>query len=536
MASITRSNRRAEGLHLYDRNVNTSGPLTRSGPGPNSFHHGSAAAGGRTKRALDVAEREFEAIRHKKTRIAVEILAKPQLPVETVNVQPPPIPRRAAVASSASRQPVPPVQPTTKPPAAPISAEPQNSSLTKHQAKVINGIKHELDRLQPRQDDTKEQGRKLRSQEATRFKSELSAYFPDYDEVIGNDPKEQHLLNPETPIIIIDTSLSRAIPDTHRTGPRPHHQNPNCIDFPVRGYGDALFTDVFDSQRIDFGFLEAQHKNKNIEDPLPDSLFEPIHKKAERVERSIRNTEKGRAQHEKDQIIRLLEGLQGHDWLRVMGVSGVTETKKKKFEPARMHFIKGCQAILAKFRNWNLEEKRRKLEREKALAEKAEQEDETDNSDEESYEREDSRSREGDEDEEAEEEEDEDEAEEDEPSQDDTSETSSPAKQLRREARARSKLAAANSGRSRPPGKPTPPTKPPEPPKEFRSFFAKKYERDSALNRQRRAGRKVLAWGHPIPDIPEADFVLPQEYRNEDTLKSRARKKRRDRRELRTSK
>lgn len=188
MASITRSNRRAEGLHLYDRNVNAS-PLTRSGPGPNSFHHG-AAAGGRTKRALDVAEREFEAIRHKKTRIAVEILAKPQLPLETVNVQPP-IPRRAAVASSASRQPVPPVQPTK--PAAPISAEPEphNASLTKHQAKVINGIKHELDRLQPSHDDTKEQGRKLRSQEATRFKSDLSAYFPDYDEVIGNDPKAE---------------------------------------------------------------------------------------------------------------------------------------------------------------------------------------------------------------------------------------------------------------------------------------------------------------------------------------------------------
>ncbi|PNP58466.1 hypothetical protein THARTR1_01482 [Trichoderma harzianum] len=510
MASITRSNRRAEGLHLYDRNVNAS-PLTRSGPGPNSFHHG-AAAGGRTKRALDVAEREFEAIRHKKTRIAVEILAKPQLPLETVNVQPP-IPRRAAVASSASRQPVPP-------------------------AKVINGIRHELDRLQPRHDDTKEQGRKLRSQEATRFKSDLSAYFPDYDEVIGNDPKAEHLLNPETPIIIIDTSLSRAIPDAQRTALRPHHQNQSGVDFPVRGYGDALFTDVFDSQRIDFGFLEAQHKNKNIEDPLPDGLFEPIHKKAERVERSIRNTEKGRAQHEKDQIIRLLEGLQGHDWLRVMGVSGVTETKKKKFEPARMHFIKGCQAILAKFRNWNLEEKRRKLEKERALAERAEQEEESDNSDE-SQEREDSHSRESDEEddeEEDEEDEGEDEAEEDEPSQDDASETSSPAKQLRREARARSKLAAKNSNKSRPANKPTPPTKPPEPPKEFKSFFTKKYERESALNRQRRAGRKVLAWGHPIPDIVEADFALPEEYRNEETLKARERKKRRDRRERRTSK
>lgn len=64
---------------------------------------------------------------------------------------------------------------------------------TKHQASVKAAIKHELDRLQPSDADIKEKpgGRKLRSQEATRFKSELSAYFPDYDEVIGNDPKEQ---------------------------------------------------------------------------------------------------------------------------------------------------------------------------------------------------------------------------------------------------------------------------------------------------------------------------------------------------------
>lgn len=77
--------------------------------------------------------------------------------------------------------------------------------LTKHQEKVINGIKHELDRLQPTGVDTKEQrgGRKLRSQEASRFKSELSAYFPDYDEVIGNEPKEQRASMPPkcTPVI-----------------------------------------------------------------------------------------------------------------------------------------------------------------------------------------------------------------------------------------------------------------------------------------------------------------------------------------------
>jgi len=35
--------------------------------------------------------------------------------------------------------------------------------------------------------------RSLRSAEGSRFKSELSTYFPDYDEVIGNDPKEERM-------------------------------------------------------------------------------------------------------------------------------------------------------------------------------------------------------------------------------------------------------------------------------------------------------------------------------------------------------
>lgn len=303
--------------------------------------------------------------------------------------------------------------------------------------------------------------------------------------------------------------------------------------FPVRGYGDALYTDVLDAQQIDFGFLEAQYRNRVLEDPLPDSTFEPIHRRAERLERSIRNTEKGRAQHEKDQIIRLLEGLQGHDWLRVMGVSGITETKKKMFEPARVHFIKGCQAILDKFKNWSLEEKRRKLERERAIAEQAQEEaNETEAGDE--AEDEDmvdadnttptnqSRSDNGD----GGEEDGEDALM---ASQDNSSEasSSSPAKQLRQEAMARSRIVASKRPRSD--STSTTPRQS-ETPREFKSFFSKKYERDGALNRHRRAGRNVLAWGHPIPDIQENDFDLPEDYRNDELLKSRARKRRRDKR------
>ncbi|KAH7313520.1 something about silencing, SAS, complex subunit 4-domain-containing protein [Stachybotrys elegans] len=508
MASITRSSRRAEGLHSH--HGNGTPPMTRSGPG--LYHHD-----GRTKRALDVVEREFESMRPKKTRIAVEILSKPP-PILSDNIKMAPPRRKVSAAPAANvvaKQQAQPVPPPPRAPPQQQQTQPEDN-LTKHQAKVINGIKHELDRLQPQPADTsKEQGRKLRSQEATRFKSELSAYFPDYDEVIGNDPKEQHLLNLDTPIIVVDSNPRRGpalAPGALPLEP-PHSASAGSDCYPLRGYGDALFTDVYDAQRIDFGFLEPQYKNIGSGDPLPDSLFEPIHRRAERLERSIRNTEKGRAQHEKDQIIRLLEGLQGHDWLRVMGVSGVTETKKKTFEPAREHFIKGCQLILDKFRNWSLEEKRRKLEKEKALAEQAEEE-------EQGEEQEDDGSSSGrpvgeDGNEEA-------------ASRDDNSDVSSPAKQLREEALARSRLAARNR-RSGAKSRPAPP-KPPEPPKEFKSFFSKKYERDGALNRHRRAGRKVLAWGHPIPEIGEMDFELPEDYRDSELLKARARQKRRDRR------
>jgi hypothetical protein len=61
--------------------------------------------------------------------------------------------------------------------------------------KAINGIKHELERLQPAEMDMKDEKRKLRSQEGTRFKSELSAYFPDYDVVIGNEAEETRKLS-----------------------------------------------------------------------------------------------------------------------------------------------------------------------------------------------------------------------------------------------------------------------------------------------------------------------------------------------------
>jgi len=436
---------------------------------------------------------------------------------------------------------------------------------TVHQKKVVNGIRHELDRLQPSTADssaTSSTGRKLRSQECTRFKSELSAYFPEYDEVIGNDAKEQHLLNVETPIIIVDFSL----PTTRDSSARHSGQGLPAASHSVRSFGGCLFAELAEATRIDFGLPDHQEQYDDSTDPLADSYYMPSHRKAARLEKSIRNTERSRAQHEKDQIVRILNELQGHDWLRTMGVNGVTETRKKSFEPARDHFIRGCQAILGKFRHWSQEEKRRKLEKERVLAEEEEEEEEEGDEEDEDSDAEiadsdasehhldgdgvddsedhhagyarskrvvarskrlkrDAKVSDGNDEE----------SDEDPPDSSDVD--ASIARQLRDEAAvARAKYRKSHTAKrprsdsfthiseqdslSRH--------------RDFTSFFEKKHQRDAALNRARRRGRNAtaaVAWGHDIPELDVYDFYLPEEFRDPETMKTRERQKRRARRE-----
>ncbi|KAK1829849.1 something about silencing, SAS, complex subunit 4-domain-containing protein [Podospora conica] len=516
----------------------------------------------RTKRKLDdPTKRECDARQLKKARfvtgIAVEIPARPSFQSRVaIDTRNPPTATATATAVAATRPParLEPQQPkparsaaiaasTTEsrrkatPPAsasatavarktAPAPAagsKQQQAGHTKHKEKVANGLKHELNRLQAGSAVVKDQGRKLRSQEATRFKSDLSAYFPDYDEVIGNDPKEHHLLNPETPIIVtaslgihLDAILSHNISHTHSPTPDP-----------IRSYGDSLYTDLWDSQQISFSFLDAQGETKTLDDPLPDSVFETVHKKAERLERSIRNSEKARAQHEKDQIIRLLGGLQGPDWLRTMGVSGITESRKKTFEPAREHFIKGCEAILDKFRRWAAEEKHRKQQKDHAKAEARRQsqtpqrdEVEADDAGEEVVEEVRDEASVPHEVQDSEEENEDDTMDIDPP--DESDDEVSIAKQLREEALAAAKKKTRRGRRATPQLAP-PPVPEKAPAKELTSFFQKKYQRDSALSKSRRKGRKVLAFGHPIPDSDERNFELPEDVMDAELMKAHER-------------
>lgn len=191
--SVTRS-RRAEGLHLPNSKIAHAHRLLA-----NAKDHYAP----RPKRQLDASDREFDPVVAKKARfttgIAVEIPARSSYHArfakdtakDTGDAKPAPRAPKPAIAAP-NNAPTSHRAPPAKGPKSALARtqQQQQPTLTKHQEKVANGLKHELDRLQPNAVDTKEQGRKLRSQEATRFKSELSAYFPEYDEVIGNDPKE----------------------------------------------------------------------------------------------------------------------------------------------------------------------------------------------------------------------------------------------------------------------------------------------------------------------------------------------------------
>jgi hypothetical protein len=198
--------------------------------------------------------------------------------------------------------------------------------------------------------------------------------------------------------------------------------------------------------------------------------------------------------HEKVHLERILEGLQGPDWLRVMGVTGITEGEQKDWRPKRDYFVSEVNVLVEKFRLWKEEEKRLRLEKERAKEEESE------------------------------------EAEDDDEENEDTSADSSDidasaARQLQLEAGITPR---ATQRRKRPPMQPFVPASPERP---FTSFYAKPHLRAAAMGSGRQ-GRNVTAFGRPIPEFEEHEFSLPEDYITVDAIRANARKRRRMNREV----
>ena len=255
---------------------------------------------------------------------------------------------------------------------------------------------------------------------------------------------------------------------------------------------EETFTSLNDATRID---LSAMDKRTLTRDPMSDATYLKAHRRAERQEKQLRNIEKERAMHEKVQLERLLDGLKGHDWLRVMGISGITDGEKKAYEPKRDYFIKEVVILLEKFREWKEEEKRRKVEKEESMLD--EDEDQEEDGSEEGGE-----------------------------SDNDTPDSAGAESDTRHSHKEASSTTKAKSGkrlhRAKVPS--APPVQKP-----FTSFYSKPYLRDAAIGKHRR-GRARFAFGQPLPEPIDQDFALPEDILSQEAIDGVRRSRRAKRR------
>ena len=257
---------------------------------------------------------------------------------------------------------------------------------------------------------------------------------------------------------------------------------------------EETFTTLNDATRLD---LSAMDKRSLTRDPMSDAVYLKAHRRAERQEKQLRNIEKERAMHEKVQLERLLDGLKGHDWLRVMGISGITDGEKKAYEPKRDYFIREVLILLDKFRQWKEEEKRRKVEKEESML-------------------------------------DEDEDQEEEGSDEDGESEDDPPDYNGGEAAATDpqKGPPRTTKAPPPPGKRLHRAKAPSAPpaqKPFTSFYSKPYLREAAIGKHRR-GRARFAFGQPLPEPPEREFGLPEDILSPEAIDGVRRSRRAKRR------
>lgn len=375
-------------------------------------------------------------------------------------------------------------------------------------------------RQQPRQKH--EDKRTLRSQDdGPRLKSELAVYFPNYDDIIFDTPQEDDYLSADTTLYVTDDAAKITKSEASSASKAGNKSAVNSSRASVNGTGPPPSTPQRTSSNqfngspsLNLDFV-ANNIPDNPDDPLSDEHFLKSHRRAERKEKQLRNIERERAMHEKVQLERLLEGLQGHDWLKVLGITGVTDTEAKKYETKRDYFIAEVRALVDKFRQWKEQEKRQRLDKEAAAAAREAAGDEGDTS----------------------------EGSVEPPSSD---LNASAARQLQQETVNALKASSAKGSRkgkerllpTSHPSQPSTPTvhvaprpaplPPPEVP--FTSFYSKPHLRDAALGKARH-GRNITAFGQPLPDMEEGEFVLPDDYITEDALRANAREKRRRKRE-----
>ncbi|KAK5948258.1 hypothetical protein OHC33_010692 [Knufia fluminis] len=391
-----------------------------------------------------------------------------------------------------------------------ISNSPLNSPAYKPQYDQFKRIEEKAQKVvkkNSRNDAPKDDKRKLRSEHgSTRVKTELAQYFPAFDDMLSLVPADPNILTSKTPVVLVDDT-----PGFQPPPPQPDY---------FRDLQAPHNSEIIDLEQY------AVPVNSN-EDPLADSLYQKAHQKAERHEKQMKNGDKERAQHEKYQLERLVDELRGPDWLKTLGISGITDTEKRRYEVKRALFIRETKALIDKFKRWKEEEKRRKLEKQQHQQEEIG-------------------------------------AEADEDYDEDHASSSTLRKRPRKagansrnRSRANSRPASASVSaegidsseidalasqqlleeaklaslqRRKTLNQASPRSAfflPPEVfTKPFTTFFEKRHIRDAAVSGRNR-GRKTYAFGQEMPELEEGEFELPDSILTEDAIKTSQRTRRR---------
>lgn len=318
---------------------------------------------------------------------------------------------------------------------------------------------------------------------------------------IVDDPSDVSASTAPIPLTVAKGSLSDLAPSTSHE-PALNVQTGDAVDEDNVTFNNA--------ERLDFSPTE-RHARHITEDPMADELYCKAHRRAERAEKSQRNRERESAQHEKVQLERILDELEGPSWLKSMGITGITDSEKKSYEPKRDIFIQRVTALLNKFRAWKEEEKRRKAERERASTTDDEDEEqkealETDHSESPgTYDGVNER--------------------------DGTRQLSKGGSTFRRHrhkeetlGRTEAHATSRNAQRQDVNLTPLPPEKP------FTSFYRKPHLRDAALSKHRR-GRLRFAFGQQVPELEQREFDLPSEMLTTKFIAANARSRRAARRD-----
>ncbi|KAG9526912.1 hypothetical protein KCV07_g154, partial [Aureobasidium melanogenum] len=200
---------------------------------------------------------------------------------------------------------------------------PANTSPSATPASTLNPLQRQTRKTSER--------RSLRSHdEGPRLKSELAVYFPNYEDIIYDSNKEPDFITTDTIIHISDEPYDPARDPNFKSDPIvSNSKNQRASISPRKAPPSPKQRNKYNgAQVIDFSSIEKS-VGHHPKDPLTDAFYFKSHRRAERKEKQLRNIEKERAMHEKAQLERLLEALQGHDWLRIMGIVSVADADAK---------------------------------------------------------------------------------------------------------------------------------------------------------------------------------------------------------------